>query len=221
MLFPIHLLLVDDDRAYLDELSKSLERDSRFDIVVALTSGSETLHFLRKCAGESFPLDVVLSDVSMPSISGLDLLQEIRSMELDLRFLAMTAFDSDAVMLQALLQGADGYVIKADRTEDIAQSIIDAMDGGTYLSPQCLARLLRYTPFDGRLDSSFRDIDLSPSEMQVFLLLSRGYSNREIGDALGYADSTVKKHVGNLLRYFGVKSRVQLALIAVRMVRTL
>lgn len=188
------------------------------------------------------PADVIMADVHMPGMGGLDLLDEVLARPDPPQFVAMTSLDEDETMLRILRQGGRGYILKSSRPQYIIDTVLEAARGGTIVSPQPATRLVQRladhpspdpdadpTPVDttGPAASSAATSTttspgasralprLSDSERQVLSMICGGLSNSEICRATGRSGSAVKKQVSHLLAKFGASSRVQLAVYAV------
>ncbi|NWO07323.1 MAG: response regulator transcription factor, partial [Alteromonadaceae bacterium] len=160
--------------------------------------------------------DVVLSDLHMPDMNGIELLDHLNNLDKPPIFVAMTAYDTDEVMLHVLAKGAAGYVIKGEVPQAIIQALRDAVNGGTSLSPQCVKRLVENASID--VEKSVPDlmpkaqVSLTRSEKAVLRQVAVGKTNREISEQMECSEAYIKKVMTSLLRKFGVESRVQLVL---------
>ncbi|WIM68705.1 response regulator transcription factor [Corynebacterium breve] len=201
------LLLVDDDPTILESFPTYFATTQDLEVVGTATTGRKALHWL-----ESNICDLILSDVYMPDIDGIDLLQLIRKHDHPPLFVSMTAFDTDETMLRCLSLGAVGYIIKGQEPETIIHSIRVATHGGTSLSPDCLSRLVKIRTPDEDLDSSKPVApSLSHREQVILSLISEGKTNREIGESLRLAEITVRTVISHLFWRFSARNRVDLA----------
>ncbi|WPF68609.1 response regulator [Corynebacterium sp. 21KM1197] len=211
----IRLLLVDDDPLVLSSLRTYFNTTADIHVVAEAANGVSALKAL-----DDYEIDLVLTDIHMPEMDGIALLQETRKLPNPPVFVAMTGFDTDETMLKTLTGGAAGYIIKSARPQEIISSVRDAMNGGTSVSPQCLSRLVDYIPArelaQHNAQEKKEEIVLSPGEQCVLSLLCDGLSNAEIAATTTYAESTVKKHVSQLINHFGVNSRLSLVVAAMR-----
>lgn len=211
----IRLLLVDDDLLVLSSLRTYFNTTADIHVVAEAANGVSALKAL-----SDYEIDLVLTDIHMPEMDGIALLQETRKLPDPPVFVAMTGFDTDETMLKTLTGGAAGYIIKSARPQEIISSVRDAMNGGTSVSPQCLSRLVDYIPArelaQHNAQEKKEEIVLSPGEQRVLSLLCDGLSNAEIAARTTYAESTVKKHVSQLINHFGVNSRLSLVVAAMR-----
>lgn len=210
---PIRLAIVDDERFVIDNLCDYFSMDENVEVVLTASNGEEALKKLDEVA-----VDVVLSDIHMPRMGGIALLRALQQRLNPPAFIAMTGVDTDGSMLETLAGGGAGYIIKSDPVENIQRAITDALKGGTSLAPECLSRLVNYIPLASAEEVSRQQssVRVSEAEHRVLSLLCQGCSNSEIADRLNYAESTVKRHVSNLMGYFDAPSRLKLVLKALK-----
>lgn len=201
------ILLVDDDPTILDAFPVYFSTTDDLEISGTARTGRQALTWL-----DTNTCDLVLSDVQMPDIDGIELLQHIRDLNRPPLFVAMTAFDTDDTMLKCLSLGAVGYIIKGQAPESIIHSLRDATHGGTVLSADCLSRLLdSKTAVNRENGSAFRAPEINNREQVVLSLICEGKTNREIGEALHLAEITVRKIISSLFWRFSARNRVDLA----------
>lgn len=219
---PIRTLLVDDDAAVLTALRHYFAVSDTIQIVGEEENGRAAL---QRISADPAAIDVVLADIHMPEMGGLELLQNIQHLSHVPAFVAMTSMDTDETMLEILSHGGSGYIIKNSRPQRFIAAVEDAVNGGTAVSPECLSRLLDYIPpvdaaEDGRGSWSktraTSPAQLTDGEKTVLRLIVQGLSNKEIALKSRYAESTVKKHVSSLMQKFDASSRLKLATAAIR-----
>ncbi len=162
--------------------------------------------------------DVVLLDVRMPRKGGLDVLRELQAAQALPPTILLTTFDDDDALLEGVKSGARGYLLKDVSLEQLTDAIRAVAAGGTVIRPAITERVLR------GLEHVARDFDaLSPPdaltkrELEVLRLMAGGYSNREIADALGTAEGTVKNHTSSILSKLGVRDRTRAVLRALEL----
>jgi len=156
--------------------------------------------------------DVVLMDILMPEMDGLEATRRIRAAQPDTEVIALTSVLENEKVFDAIRSGAIGYLLKDTESEELRRAIKAAAAGQVQLSPQAAARLLRdERPAEPQIEA------LTPRETEVLQLMARGLANKEIARDLGIGEKTVKTHVSNILSKMGVLSRTQAALQAVRM----
>lgn len=202
------MLIVDDETLVRSGLSMILDADPSIDVVGAVT-GSDAVD-----AVESLRPDVVLLDIRMPEVNGLELLQWLTSRP-DAPVVAMlTTFDSDDYLAAALRGGAAGFLLKNTSPAALTQMVYTLAAGGTVLAPGVSRTALASVSVDP--DARARVATLTPREFDVLRLLTDGATNMEIASALTISLGTVKDDVGTILVKLEVRSRVLAALTASR-----
>jgi len=157
--------------------------------------------------------DIVLLDINMKGQSGIELLKEIKSQDIDSRVLMLTVSDNDNDVLKALRCGADGYLLKDMEPEDILRNLQLAASGKFVISPQ-LTQMLVVAIKDDDVPSSAGKAGLTEREQQILDLIAVGLSNKVIASELGISEGTVKVHVKHLLKKLRLHSRVEAAVWA-------
>ncbi|UBI09165.1 response regulator transcription factor [Corynebacterium coyleae] len=198
------ILLVDDDPVIRESFPLYFSKTPDLEVVATAANGRCALTWL-----DSHTCDVVLSDVRMPDMDGVELLKQTNSFDEPPVFVVMTAYDTDDTMITSLARGASGYVIKGQPPQVIIQALRDALKGGTSLSPQCVKRLVAQSPW-GRSVERIAHASLTDNEEAVMELLCRGNSNRQIAKELFYSESYIKKIVSSLLKKMDCSSRAEL-----------
>jgi DNA-binding NarL/FixJ family response regulator len=203
----IRVLLADDHSVVRQGLRMFLGLDPELEVVGEARNGAEAVRLAQELAP-----DVVLMDILMPEMDGLEATRRIRAALPDTEVIALTSVLENEKIFDAIRSGAIGYLLKDTESEELRRAIKAAAAGQVQLSPQAAARLLR----DDRPGEPQAE-PLTPRETEVLQLLARGLANKEIARDLGIGEKTVKTHVSNILSKFGVLSRTQAALQAVRM----
>lgn len=207
---PIRLLIVDDQRLMREGLRTLLELEHGFEIVGEAASGQAGLE-----AYAELKPDVVLMDIRMPGIDGVEATRRICTQWPDARVIILTTFDDDANVFEALRVGAVGYLLKDLSGQELADSVRTVYKGGALIEPTVAKRVMAEF---ARLHPPVRNIDeglaepLSERELEVLKLISAGFSNREIGNKIGLSEGTVKNYVTSVISKIGVRDRTQAAL---------
>ncbi|WP_194949878.1 response regulator [Actinomyces trachealis] len=206
---PIRVVAVDNDVYVLHALRTYLESAPQIELLRAFKSATDALAFLR---GRN--VDVVLTDVRMPGMDGLELLSRIKQESPEIAVVLLTGFDDDTAMLTALTQHANGFLYKTDEPNEVVRAIVAAHHGGTSISPDAASRLVadHLRPVQRRRAPD----GVTPAEQNVLGLLCEGMSNAEIAEKLFIAESTVKRHVSSLMHKYGVDSRLRLVIEATK-----
>jgi DNA-binding NarL/FixJ family response regulator len=207
----IRVLVADDETLVRAGIRTLLERVPEVEVAAEAVDGDEALARLRE------GIDVGLLDVRMPRRGGIEVLQALESWPQPPPCLLLTTFDDRDALLAGLRAGARGYLRKDVTVETLVRAIRALADGGTFFQPSLTEKLLRgvrRTAPGGVPPAPVLLEPLTPRETEVMRLVAGGYSNREIAQALGTAEGTVKVHVSNILSKLGVRDRVQAVLRA-------
>ncbi|HLG60188.1 MAG TPA: response regulator transcription factor [Vicinamibacterales bacterium] len=209
----IRVVLVDDQTLVRQGIRSLLELAGDITIVAEASDGEDGVAVI----GREQP-DVVLLDVRMPKKSGVDVLRALQSRGTLPPTILLTTFDDDEALLEGVKAGAKGYLLKDVSLERLTEAIRTVVAGGTVIRPVVTERLLR------GLEHVLRDFEaLSPPdpltkrEVEVLRLMAGGYSNREIAEALGTAEGTVKNHASSILSKLGVRDRTRAVLKALEL----
>lgn len=202
----IRILVVDDHPIVRQGLVAALGDEADFYVVGAAGSAEEAL-----AIAEREPPDLVLLDLELPGIGGLEAIPQFAALNPVCRILVFTAYDTDERVLGAIRAGARGYLLKGATAAEIVQGIRAVAAGGSALEPRVASRLVaevrapRHAPGE-----------LTPRERQVLQLVARGMASKEIARALAIKEPTVKFHTASLLRKLGADNRAQAVALAAR-----
>ena len=207
----IRVMLVDDDDLVRRGLGLIVSSDLTLDVVAEAEDGDIAL----RRAPHHHP-DVVLMDVRMPQMDGITATRELIARVPDARVLILTTFDEDEYVVGALRAGASGFLLKRSTPEDLLRAIHIVALGDALLSPAVTRRVIERVVEQPILSSSPdpRLADLTPRELEVFLLIAQGRSNREIAAALTVEETTVKSHVRNVLTKLSARDRIHAVILA-------
>jgi DNA-binding NarL/FixJ family response regulator len=207
----LRVLLVDDHDFFRGGLRRLLFEHGMRDIHDA-ASGEEGV----KQVAELAP-DVVIMDLNMPTMSGIEATARISEIAPNARVLVLTVTDDDDVVMDAIAAGADGYLLKSATPEQIIDGVKAASQGESLISPRIAARIVERMRHAGARDRR-REIAhvLSEREVEVLRLVSEGQENAEIAQALFISPRTVKNHIANILQKLHMENRIQAAVFAAR-----
>jgi two-component system response regulator NreC len=208
----ISLLLVDDHAVVRVGLRMLLESEPDIEIVGEAESASEAL----KQVGRFLP-DVVLMDIGLPDLSGIDATREIRRLSPETAVIALTIHEDEEYFFKMLEAGASGYVPKRAAPQELLTAIRAAAQGEVYLYPSLAKLLVRDYLHQGDAAREQRTLDgLTSREEEILTLLADGASNAEIADALTISPKTVARHRENIMRKLNLHSRSELVKYAIR-----
>jgi len=203
----VRLLLVDDHEVIRRGLRGAVEDEPDLEVV-----GEAATVEAAALAIEELAPDVVVLDVRLPDGNGVELCREMRSRNLDTRVLMLTSFAGDAY-LEAVIAGADGYLLKQSAADEIVSAIRRLARGERLIDGATQASVARRLREEARDDPLQR---LTPQERRVLALIAEGLTNREIGERAGLSDRTIKNYVSVILTKLGMRHRTQAALYALR-----
>ncbi len=202
----LKILIVDDHQVVRRGLQMTIDAEKDMRVIAEASNGTQVLAVIKK-----HKPDVVLMDLQMPEMNGVDALKQIRPAFPDLPILILTTFTDDAHVYAALRAGASGFLLKEMSGDDLVAAIRGAAQGKPQLHPDIARRLMARAPMpDDPFDS------LTERERGILKLLARGKSNKEIAGELVLTEMTVKGYVSDLFAKLGVNDRTQAALMAVR-----
>jgi len=210
----LRLLLVDDQAMFREGLRTLLSLQRDFEIVGEAGDGAAAVEAARTARP-----DVVLMDLRMPGVGGVEATRRIKVAQPDARVIVLTTFEEDEEVFAALRAGASGYLLKASPSEKLCEAIRLAARGESLLEPSVAAKLVaEFTRLAARVPAAVKPVvlaePLSVREREVLRLLAEGLSNKEIGQRLNIAEGTVKNHMSQVLGKLGVLDRTQAALRA-------
>jgi DNA-binding NarL/FixJ family response regulator len=209
----IRVVLVDDLTLVRRGIRSLLELDGGISIVAEASDGDEGLAAIRR----ERP-DVVLLDVRMPKKSGVEVLRALTATGQCPATILLTTFDDDSVLLDAVKAGARGYLLKDVSLEQLTAAIRTVAAGGSVIRPAVTDRVLKgLEHVRPSFDSLSPPDPLTRREVEILRLMAGGYSNREIAEALGTAEGTVKNHASSILSKLGVRDRTRAVLKALEM----
>jgi DNA-binding NarL/FixJ family response regulator len=205
------VLIADDDDLMRAGLVELLSGDASTEIVGEATTGREAVERARRLGPE-----VVLMDVRMPDLDGIEATRELTRAAPDTRVLILTTFEQDDYVFGALRAGASGFLVKRTRPEELIAAVHTIAAGDSLLSPSVTGRVIdrmaqQPTP---ELAAEARLDELTPREREVLGLVARGLSNREIATELVVEESTIRSHVKRILMKLGLRDRVQIVIFA-------
>jgi DNA-binding NarL/FixJ family response regulator len=201
----IRIVLADDHSVVRNGLRNFLAYDPDLEVVGEAADGAEALRLARELTP-----DVVLMDLLMPGMDGIQATAAIRRDLPETEVLALTSVLEDALVVGAVRAGAIGYLLKDTQADELCRAIKAAAAGQVQLTPKAAERLMQAISAPASLDA------LTDRETDVLRLLAQGYSNKQIAERLNNTEKTIKTHVSRILSKLGVQSRTQATLHAIR-----
>ncbi len=210
---PVDVVLA-DDHGLLRVGIKAFIEDTiapKMRVVGEAESGEEALALVAQ-----HDPDLLLLDLSMGGMGGLETILELRRRNAKTRILVLTQYDDPALLQRVMQAGANGYLLKSARGEELVVAVRAVLEGGTYLAPSLAASLLAplRTPAASDIEASYAS--LTPRERQILALVAQGFSNKEIAQSLELAVKTVMSHRFNLTEKLGIHNRSKLIQFAIK-----
>ena len=201
----IRILIVDDHEMVRDGLAVMLSRQDDFSVVGEAQNGLEAVEKTRELKP-----DVVLMDLRMPELNGVDAMRRIRDELPDLKFLVLTTYDTDEYIFDAIEAGAKGYLLKDASREELFRAVRAVHRGESLIEPGVQSRLLdRLAQLSRRATHSSSNDTLSGRETEILQLMAHGSANKAIAAVLSISESTVKTHVSNIFQKLEVGQRTE------------
>lgn len=208
----IRILVADDHPVVRDGLVAILSTQDDFEIVAEANNGDELIQKARQ-----YEPDIILTDLEMPKVDGVEAIQTIRSYLPDAQFIVFTAFDTDERIVGAVQAGAKGYLLKGAPRDDIFRAVRVVSRGGSLLEPDVASKLLQH--ISGQQDKSPNDElpePLTEREQEVLAHLAQGKKNKDIANELFITERTVKFYVSAILGKLGANNRTEAVTIALQ-----
>ena len=207
----IRVLVADDQSMVRAGFRMLLADEQDIEVVAEAENGREAIE-----KSARFNPSVILMDIRMPELDGLEATRRILAKDDNARVLILTTFDLDEYVYEALSAGASGFVLKDDSPEQLLAAIRTVAAGDALISPTITKKVIKQFARLPRPDPPKELDELSERERDVFRLMARGLSNGEIGQELYISETTVKTHVTHVLQKLGLRDRVQAVVLAYR-----
>lgn len=210
----LKIMLVDDHPLFREGLKHLLETQDDMKVVGEVDDGAGSLE-----AALKFKPDVVLMDVKMPGMNGIEATRRLKQAMNQVKIIVLTVSDEDHHLFEALKGGAEGYLLKSIKPEKLLDSLRGIMQGEQPFSPSIADQIIKEFSSEMQRASKTPEearVSLTPREQRILTMVSNGYTNRQIAEELFVAESTVKNHLHNILRKLHLQNRVQAAIYAMR-----
>lgn len=211
----INVMIVDDQSIIREGLSMMLSLCPDISVVLEAANGKEAIGKLNE-----LNVDVVLMDIRMPIMNGVEATKIIKEKYPDIKVIILTTFNEDEYIFQGLKNGADGYILKDVKSDEIVKGIKTVYAGNVLLQPEVAVKVVKAfnsitstqenIDYDIALGKKFKE--LTPRELEIAKLVSKGKSNKEIGEILFITEGTVKNNLTRIMDKLNVRDRTQLAL---------
>lgn len=205
----IKVMLADDHALMREGIKHLLEFDGSIEVIAEANDGAECLEKLK-----SIKPDILLLDINMPIMNGLNVLEELKQRRDDIKILMLTVHGEVEYLMHAIDVGADGYILKDSGSVELKQAIDTILSGDSYIQPSLLPAL------NSRLINRDTDKDklksLTRREIEILKQIAGGMFNKEIAINLNISERTVKNHISNIFKKIDVSDRTQAAVFAIR-----
>lgn len=205
----IKVMLADDHILMREGIKQLLEFDGSLEVIAEANDGIECLEILK-----SVDPDILLLDINMPKMNGIDVLEKLKARKAPLKVLILTVHNEVEYLVKAIDIGAEGYILKDTGSAELKKAIVSIVNNETYIQPSLIPTL------NSRLIN--RDVDmermalLTRREIEILSQVASGLFNKEIGNNLNISERTVKNHISNIFRKIEVSDRTQAAVFAIR-----
>ena len=198
----VKVMIADDHSMIREGLKQLLELEGEFEVIAEACDGVDCLEKLKTVVP-----DILLLDINMPNMNGLEVLQRIKDMKMKIKVMVLTVHNEVEYLLKAVDIGVNGYLLKDSESAELKKAILAVVNGEDYIQPS-LIPVLNSKMLDRDSDSSKIE-SLTRRELEVLKMLSYGTYNKEIAEQLNISERTVKNHVSNIFKKIGVTDRTQ------------
>lgn len=211
----INVLLVDDQTLVRHGIKSLLALSDNINVVAEAENGQVALSFLQQ---NSSSIDLVLMDIRMPVLNGIDTLSAMQAQNISTPVIMLTTFDDHESVMQAIKAGAKGYLLKDVSLETLVDSIVTVNSGETLIQPAITERLIQgLQGKKGEFESADMPEALSTRETEILRLMAAGCSNKEMAESLFKSEGTIKNQVSSILSKLGVRDRTRAVLKAIEL----
>ncbi|ALM89425.1 MULTISPECIES: response regulator transcription factor [Alteromonas] len=209
----IRVVLVEDQMLVRQGIRSLLALDSSVEVVAECDDGAQVINTLTINSA-----DIVLMDIRMPEMTGIDALRAMRDHNIDTPVIMLTTFDDHELVTQAMQSGAKGYLLKDVSLETLISAIKSVVNGETLIQPSVTEKVLKgLQGLEVNFESFEQPETLSPKEIEILRLVAAGYSNKEISEAMFKSTGTVKNQVSAIMAKMGVRDRTRAVLKALEL----
>lgn len=205
----VKIMIADDHSMIREGLKSLLELEGSIEVIEEATDGKDCLDKLEKADP-----DVLLLDINMPEMNGLEVLKELKNRRSKVKVLVLTVHSETEYLMKAVEIGINGYVLKDSESAELKKAIFTIAEGDTYIQPNLIpelnAKMIEKNEDESKVD------ELTRRELEVLKLLAVGMYNKEVAEKLNISERTVKNHVSNIFKKLEVTDRTQAAVFAIR-----
>lgn len=205
---PVNIMIVDDQTLFRDGLKTVLDLEKNISVIATAANGQEALLSLNPGA---LP-DLILLDIRMPEMDGVEAVKQIKQIYPEIKVLMLTTFNDGEYVIEALTNGANGYVLKDMEIEKLVEAIDDVVNGKMVLPPSVAAKLAEGLHKIAPQKPSSALAELSEREKEIATMLTQGFSNKQIAMALFISEGTIRNYISTIYSKIGVNDRTNAVL---------
>lgn len=205
----ISILIADDHSMIREGLKQLLELEQNFNVIGFADNGRKAIDKIN----ELHP-DILLLDVNMPVLGGIETLAEIRKNNINVKVIMLTIHNEREYLIKAVELGCDGYILKESDSDELKNAIYNVYEGKRYIQPNMTPMLNSYLASKAEDDKKL--VGLTKREIQVLKLVAEGMFNRDIAERLEISERTVKNHIANIFKKIQISDRTQAAVFAIK-----
>jgi DNA-binding NarL/FixJ family response regulator len=198
---------VDDHQLVVDGIQELFLKDESFQIVGTANNGIEALRIL-----ENIPVDLVITDIDMPKMGGVALVESIRKKKINCRIIMITMHNEKSLVRELINIGADGFLLKSASSQEMLLAARAVMNGNRYISSEITEIVLQ----ENTKASELEPIQFSNRELEILQLIAEGFTNREIGEKIHISHRTVDKHRANMMQKIEARNVAELVRYAMK-----
>ncbi len=207
----MRIIICDDQAIVRDGLEMMLKLEKDIEVVGIAGDGAHAVELV----AQKRP-DMVLMDLKMPVMNGVEATRRIRAQFPDIKVLVLTTYADDEWVFDAIQAGASGYLLKDTPRDDVIKAIRGTAEGKTFVDPSVAGKVLRQASSHRTQPSTAITADLTDREIEVLRLIAKGLSNKDISERIFLSEGTIRNHVSAILTKLGVSDRTQAAVIAIQ-----
>ena len=205
----ISMIIADDHSMIREGLKQLLELEQDFNVIGFANNGREAIDKINELKP-----DILLLDVNMPVLGGIETLAEIRKNNINVKVIMLTIHNEREYLIKAVELGCDGYILKESDSDELKNAIYSVFEGKKYIQPNMTPMLNSYLA--SKADDDKKLVGLTKREIQVLKLVAEGMFNRDIAERLEISERTVKNHIANIFKKIQVSDRTQAAVFAIK-----
>lgn len=204
------LLIVDDHQMLIDGIKALLHDETKFEIVAEAHNGAQALEIIN-----TTPIDIVLTDINMPEMNGVELAQNIKNQNPNIRILALSMFSEQQTIRDMVDAGVSGYILKNTGKDELVGALNKIASGGIFFGDEVTNEMMRMMNHQDKAQSQEEQVSLTFREKEILKLIAKEYSNMQIAEELFISERTVETHRKNIFRKTNTKSIVGLIKYAI------